>query len=213
MIRGVATALAGALLMLGCWRSGSSTTPGDSAAPSSLQTPTAESSTRPVAPTQSGASPTRVLARPAPEQSDGRTIYLPRLFEDGSLGLRAVSRSITRPDDPARDAIEELVRGPTGDERADDFQFALDPRTRLRSIQIPAGTATLDFETGLDRVHGRPFSELVFWSIVYTLTEAPGVDRVTLLYRGEPLRELGSPPFPVPAGVTRGNAPDWVRPR
>jgi spore germination protein GerM len=204
--------LAGALIILGCWRAGP-----QAAAPSDAEqqgTPTHAAIETPGAtlPT-SGAAPTRALARPVPEQGDGRAIYLPRLFEDGSLGLRAVGRSATRPDDPARDAMEALVRGPTGDERADDFQFALDPRTGIRSIQVAGSTATVDFESGLERIHGRPFSELVFWSMVYTLTEAPGVERVTLLERGEPLRELGSPAFAVPASATRADAPDWVRPR
>jgi spore germination protein GerM len=163
--------------------------------------------------TQNAVAPTRPLAQPAPAQTDGRAIYLPRMFEDGSLGLRVVHRPSMQDNDPGREAVEQLIRGPTGDERADDHQFALDLRTRLRSVQVAAGTATVDFESGLERVHGRPFSELVFWSIVYTLTEIPGVERVTLLDRGEPVRELGSPPFAVPGTATRAEAPDWVRPR
>ncbi len=157
--------------------------------------------------------PTRVLARPAPEPGGALVIYLPRLYADGSLGLQAAPRSVVLADDPARDAMEHLVRGPTGDERAADYQFALDFRTRLRSVRVEAGTAAVDFETGIDRVHGRPFSEIVYWSIIYTLTEAPGVERVTLFYRGEPLDALGSPAFPVQPLATRDGAPGWVRPR
>jgi Sporulation and spore germination len=157
--------------------------------------------------------PTRGLARPVPAQSGPVTIYLPRLFEDGSLGLRAASRPATLPDDPARDAIESLVRGPSGDERAADFEYALDQRSRLRSVGVNGGTVTVDFESGIDRVHGRPFSELVYWSIVCTLTDVPAVDRVALSYRGDPLREIGYPPFPVPPFATRADVPDWARPR
>jgi spore germination protein GerM len=196
---------------LGCWRTDPET-PAPNADPA-RQGSTTDARRAPDATAPRGAAPTRALARPVPEQGDVRAIYLPRLFEDGSLGLRAVVRSVTRPGDPARDAIEHLVSGPTGDERADNFQFALDPRTRIRSIQVAVGAATLDFEAGVDRIHGQPFSELVLWSIVYTLTESSSVERVTLLDRGELLRELGSPPFSVPVGVTRADAPGWVRPR
>src|SRR3954469_912160 len=73
-------------------------------------------------PAPSGAAqpPTRPLARPAAEQG-AATIYLPRLFEDGSLGLRAASRSASPPDDALRAAVEALLLGPNAAERADDF--------------------------------------------------------------------------------------------
>lgn len=141
------------------------------------------------------------------------TIYLPRLFEDDSLGLRGVARNLTWSDAPARDAIDQLIRGPDGDERAADFHYALDRRTRLRSATITDGTAIVDFETGLERVHGRPFSELVYWSILYTATEVPGVERLVLQEGGGRLSELGFPAFSVPAVAMRSGAPAWVRPR
>jgi len=204
-------AMLAALLVMGCGAGGlrSDSVAG---APSPPE-PTRESSVRPLATAPRGGAPTRVLARPVPGQSGGLAIYLPRLFEDGSLGLQAVARPIGLPDDPARDAIEQLIRGPTGDERAADYQFALSAHSRLRSVGVEAGTAMIDFESGIDRVLGRPFSELVYWSIVYTATEAPGVNRVALSYRGEALQEIGAPPFPVPAAATRADAPDWARPR
>ena len=157
--------------------------------------------------------PTRALARLAPAQGGPVTIYLPRLFEDGSLGLRAVARPATNADEPLRDAIEALIRGPNGGERADDFEYPLDPRTALRSVAVNGGMATIDFESGIDGVYGRPYSELVYWSIVYTATEVPGVDRVTLAYRGSMLREIGEPTLAVPAAAGRADAPDWARPR
>jgi len=165
-----------------------------------------------VSPATAGA-PTRGLARLAPAQSGPVTIYLPRLFEDGTLGLRAVTRPQTILDDPARDGLEALLRGPTGDERADDFEYALDPHTRLLGLAVRDMTATVDFDSGIDRVYGRPFSELVYWSIVYTATEAADVQRVALSEQGEPLREIGYPPIPVLFFATRADAPDWVRPR
>jgi len=141
------------------------------------------------------------------------TVYLPRLFEDDSLGLRGVARSLAWSATPARDAIDQLIRGPNGDERAADFHYALDRRTRLRSAMITDGTAIVDFETGLEHVHGRPFSELVYWSILYTATEVPGVERLALQEGGGRLSELGFPAFSVPAAAGRSDAPAWARPR
>lgn len=149
-----------------------------------------------------------------PPQAIEIALYLPRLFEDDSLGLRRVSRTIVPSGEPARDAVEALIRGPNGDERAADIQYPLDRRTRVLAARVEGGLVELELDDeGLRLVHGRPYSELVFWSIVYTLTEAPGVDGVMLLREGRPLLEFGSPPVAVPPGASRRDAPAWVRPR
>jgi hypothetical protein len=160
-----------------------------------------------------GPASTRGLARPVLSQSGPVTIFLPRLFEDNSLGLRSAGRPSSLPADPAREALDALIQGPSGDERAADFEYALEPHTELRSVTVTNGTAVVDFGSGVDKVVGRPFSELVYWSIVYTLTEVPGVERVTLAYRGQPMQTLGSPPFPLHPAATRADSPDWARPR
>jgi len=194
-------------MLFGCAISQPATAPTAVAAPSSTVPPIEQE-----VPSVAAQLPTRPLARPAAEQG-AATIYLPRLFEDGSLGLRAASRPASLPDDPLRAAIDALLLGPNAAERADDFEYPLDPRSRLRSVTVNGGTATLDFETGIDQVYGRPFSELVFWSIVYTATEVPGVERVALAQGGTPLRQLGEPAVSIPAAASRADAPDWVRPR
>jgi spore germination protein GerM len=164
--------------------------------------------------------PTRVrrasLAAPLPPESSASTltIYLPRLFDDGSLGLQAAPRVATETGETARYALDALIRGPNGDERAADFQYALDRRTQVLDLRVEEGTAVVELdEAGLQRVHGRPFSELVYWSIVFTLTEVPEVQRVVLTRGGEPLPSLGDPPFPLPRLGTREVAPPWARPR
>lgn len=140
-------------------------------------------------------------------------IYLPRLFEDGSLGLQGVSRHVVLADEPVRDMLSTLIRGPDGNERADNYQYALDRRTQVVMARVEAGTAHVELDERLRRVHGRPFSELVYWSIVYTLTELPGIEGVTLWQGDGPLATLGDPPFPVPPRGARTAAPSWARPR
>jgi spore germination protein GerM len=114
---------------------------------------------------------------------------------------------------PAYAALAALIAGPDGDERADDFQYPLDRRTAIRDVRVDDGVAILDLGPEVDRVRGRPYSELVYWSLVYTLTEVPGIDRITLRREGAPLAELGDPPFSVPTAAGRGDAPGWARPR
>jgi germination protein M len=141
------------------------------------------------------------------------TVFLPRLFDDDSLRLAPVGRAVADSDNVAAAVLDALIQGPNGDERAADFEYALDRRTRVLGVSVRDGTAMADFGAGLERVHGRPFTELVYWSIVYTLTEAPGVQRVELHQNGAPLTMLGDPPFTVPPQGTRDQAPDWARPR
>lgn len=141
------------------------------------------------------------------------TIYLPRLFEDGSLGLRAVARDVEPGEVRGREALEALIRGPNGDERAANFQYALDRRTRVNAFRVEGGTAMVELDEGLERVHGRPFSELVYWAIIYTLTKTPGIERVMLVRGNVPVTELGAPPARVPAPAGRVDVPSWARPR
>jgi spore germination protein GerM len=110
-------------------------------------------------------------------------------------------------------ALELLVAGPNADERAADYEYPLSPRTRINRDTVADGIATADFAAGLDEGHGRRYSELVYWAIVYTLTEAPGVRGVSLAVNGLAITSLGDPPVPIPAIGRRDQAPDWARPR
>lgn len=140
------------------------------------------------------------------------TLYFPRLLEDETLGLSA-TRRVVPSHDLLRMAIEALIQGPDGDERAADYAYPLSPRTRVISLRVDDGVARIEFDREVDRVRGRPFSELAYWSIVYTLTEVPGVRAVTLLRDAEPLREFGFPAFRIPEIGTRTDAPSWAHPR
>ena len=154
------------------------------------------------------------LSAASNQNASGRqtVIYLPALLEDDSLGLRAAPRGLPGTGEPLREALEALILGPNGSERAADFEVALDRRTRLLAASVERGTASIEFDEGIERVHGRPFSELVYWSIVYTATEVPGVERVRLLRQGSVIGELGDPPFTVPDTAGRDDAPAWARP-
>jgi spore germination protein GerM len=140
-------------------------------------------------------------------------VYFPRLFEDGALGLRAVPRTVVTDDRVDRQLLEALLAGPNGEERADSQYPALDRRTRLLRVDQVGDLASIEFDEALRRVIGRPFSELAYWSIVYTATEVSPVERVTLVRSEAPLLSFGAPPVSIGPGATRAQAPAWVRPR
>jgi spore germination protein GerM len=128
--------------------------------------------------------------------------------------LQGLERQLPAGENVARATLEVLIQGPTGLERANNVQYALDRRTRILGLALNDGTAVIELDPeGLDRIHGRPFSELAFWSLVFTMTEAPGIDRVSLVRAGAPLTVLGDPPFSLPTRAGRSEAPPWVQPR
>jgi spore germination protein GerM len=150
---------------------------------------------------------------PDPATTNALHVYFPRLLEDGTLGLHGVPRTIRTGGSVVAQLLEALVAGPNGEERADDHYPTLDRRTRLLRAEILDGLANVEFDDELRRVVGRPFSELAYWSIVFTATDAPGVERVTLIQSGAPLLSFGSPPVMLHPGASRAQAPEWVRPR
>lgn len=161
--------------------------------------------------------PTRVPAQIRPPLPAGVTavevtLYFPRYFEDTSFALRATTCSVGSDDLPLR-TMEALIRGPDGPERADDLNYPLSPRTKLLSVREVGGVVNVDLGPEVAEVRGRPYSELAYWSIVYTLTDLPGIQGVTLLREGQPLREFGFPPVPISEAANRAQAPAWVTPR
>ncbi|MGE5577648.1 MAG: N-acetylmuramoyl-L-alanine amidase [Syntrophothermus sp.] len=85
----------------------------------------------------------------------------------------------------ARIAMEELIKGPGA---GSGLQSMVPARTRLRSLAVKDGLATVDFdkEVAKDYWGGSWNEELTVYSIVNTLTAIPGIDRVQILIEGEP---------------------------
>ncbi len=79
----------------------------------------------------------------------------------------------------AHQAVLELRVGPSPDERAHGFLDTLEPETRLRSVAIQGGTATVELA-------GREPDFYGAGAIVYSLTELSGVERVALRHDGRP---------------------------
>ena len=82
-----------------------------------------------------------------------------------------------------RAALGALVRGPTAAERGRGIRSALPTGTRVGSLRISRGTATVDFDGGSRRawLTGGFYASA---QVVYTLTAQPGVERVWMRVRG-----------------------------
>jgi hypothetical protein len=80
---------------------------------------------------------------------------------------------------PEHQAVLEVRVGPSPDERAHGFLDTIEPETRLRSVVIASGTATV-------QLLGREPDFYGTGAIVYSLTSIDGVERVALRLEGKP---------------------------
>ena len=95
---------------------------------------------------------------------------------------------------PARGSIEALLAGP----RVAGHFSQVPSGTRLRSVNLAAGTATVDLSNQVQNLQGSPAIPLFLGQIVDTLTQFPVVQRVVLEVDGKPLRSLGGEGAAVP---------------
>ena len=95
---------------------------------------------------------------------------------------------------PARGSVDALLAGPT---IAGHFS-QVPSGTRLLSINLAAGTATVNFSEQIQNIQGSPAIPLFLGQVVNTLTQFPNVQRVMLEANGQPLHSLGGEGAAVP---------------
>lgn len=100
---------------------------------------------------------------------------------------------------PARGSIDALLAGPTS---AGHFS-QVPAGTRLLSINLAGGTATVSFSNQIQNLEGSPAIPLFLGQVVTTLTQFPDVQRVVLEVNGQPLRTLGGEGVAVPEPLDR----------
>jgi hypothetical protein len=91
--------------------------------------------------------------------------------------LMPVEREPRKGTPRAHQAVLELRVGPSPDERAQGFLDTVESQTRLRSVAISGGTATVELA-------GREPDSYAAGAIVYSLTELEGVERISLRLDG-----------------------------
>jgi|SRR5690554_4508777 len=87
-------------------------------------------------------------------------------------------------------ALELLIQGPAQDER---YRPAVSPETKVQSLTIVNGVATVSFNQALRKgyVGGSQNEANLVNSIVHTLTEFPQIQAVQILFDGEKIETIG----------------------
>jgi len=120
----------------------------------------------------------------SPLSLDGEVrIYLPRSDVDGALG--SVGRTIEESDDELLlfELIEELVAGPTDDERNRGYETAIPPGIRVLEVTPAGNRVTIDLSGPLTSL---PTDELIaaLAQIVYTVSEGFFIREATITIDG-----------------------------
>jgi hypothetical protein len=107
----------------------------------------------------------------------------------GSLGecenVLAVERKISETPAVGRAALEELLKGPTEEEKSRGFLTSVNPGVRLQSLDISNGVARVDFSRELDEnVGGSCRVEAIRAQIEETLKQFPTVQEVVISIDG-----------------------------
>lgn len=96
-----------------------------------------------------------------------------------------VGRSIPRTQAAGRAALEELLRGPTEQEREAGYITSLNPDVSIRRLEISDGTASVDFDHELERNTGGSCRVAAIRAqITETLKQFPTVDSVVISIDG-----------------------------
>lgn len=96
-----------------------------------------------------------------------------------------VSRNIPKTETPARFAIEELLKGPSDNERAMGFETMINQGVKIQKLTILNGIATIDFDKRLEEaIGGSCRVSAVRSQIVNTLMQFSTVKRVIISIDG-----------------------------
>lgn len=111
---------------------------------------------------------------------------------------------------PARSAVEELLKGPSAADADAGLTSAIPKGTKLRSINIAAGTATVDLTTEFGSGGGSLSMQERVAQVVFTLTQFPTVKQVSFRMNGAPVEMLGGEGLIIDTPQTRANWEDMT---
>ncbi|OIO45805.1 hypothetical protein COX24_00590 [bacterium (Candidatus Gribaldobacteria) CG23_combo_of_CG06-09_8_20_14_all_37_87_8] len=97
-----------------------------------------------------------------------------------------VQRRVFKTLEPAKAAIEELLKGPTSNEASQSYQTSLPQNVKLNKIGIAKGVATVDFNEALGyQVGGSCRVSAIRAQITETLKQFPSVQDVVISINGQ----------------------------
>ena len=105
---------------------------------------------------------------------DASTLYFPH-------GAQGVLEPVARESSPATptSVVAALIRGPVVSERGRGLGPAVHARVRAYTVAVHGGTAVVEYS-------GAELGLTAAASLVFTLTELPGIERVSLRLDGRP---------------------------
>ncbi len=128
--------------------------------------------------------------RPAPQVSV--LVYFVRAEGAGSTLIDVPRRVAGRtPGAVLAAAMEELMAGPSPQERQAGLLTAIPPGTRLRHVRIESGIAVVDVSGEVEAGGGSSSMLGRLWQIVYTATQFPLAPRVRILIDGQVRDAMG----------------------
>lgn len=115
-------------------------------------------------------------------RSDGNAIMLAEVRRTVSRGpIEAMLAS----------ALNELLAGPTTEERGRGLSTSIPPATRLRAVQVGNGVVRADFTRHVEAGGGSASMLGRFWQIVYTATQFREAQKVQVLIEGQQREAMG----------------------
>ncbi|MGH2698505.1 MAG: Gmad2 immunoglobulin-like domain-containing protein [Actinomycetota bacterium] len=102
-------------------------------------------------------------------------------------------------------ALEALLEGPSG---AGNLTSAIPPGTRVNSLNIDGGTATVDLSSQFESGEGIPSMGMRLGQLTFTLTQFPTVKRVVLELEGERVRRFSNEGLVIERPLTRADFED-----
>ena len=122
------------------------------------------------------------------------TLYFVSIDSDGSVSRKSSRRTLQKSDSPLTDSINELLKGPSLDEKGKELMTLIPAGTRLLGASVKNGTATLNFNEAfeINQTFGVEGYIAQLMQIVYTATEFSTVRSVQFLIEGEKKDYLGS---------------------
>jgi len=96
-----------------------------------------------------------------------------------------VERKIPKTQAVGRAALEELLKGPTEEEKSDGFFTSINPGVKIQKLTIENGVAKVDFDEQLEfQVGGSCRVAAIRAQITETLKQFPTVDKVIISIDG-----------------------------
>lgn len=125
----------------------------------------------------------------APDQTTttaAETVDVLVYFMQGEY-LAPVRRHVPATKEVAKAAMQELIAGPTGEEKAADFGTTIPDKTLFLGVALNDSVATVDLSKEYESGGGTMSMSARLGQVVYTLTQFPSIESVLFKLDGKPI--------------------------